>query len=114
MIENIYSADPNEALNHDARMNIVKAAVGLVLAGDDLGISRLRSKFSDRLAQTPEWGMFDYITSPDVDVTGKEFKAAARAVADVDSIDAFLKAYRQMYPVDQQLAPSTATQKAAV
>jgi hypothetical protein len=114
MIENIYSADPNEALNQDARMNIVKAAVGLVLAGDDLGISRLRSKFSDRLAQTPEWGMFDYITSPDVDVTGKEFKAAARAVADVDSIDAFLKAYRQMYPVDQQLAPSTATQKAAV
>ena len=70
MIENIYSSDPSEVLNQDARLNVVKAAVGLVLANDPLGLSRLRSKFSDRLAQSAQWPMFDYITSPDVSVTG--------------------------------------------
>ena len=99
MLENIYSADPTEVLNQDARLNVVKAAVGLVLAGDTLGLSRLRSKFSDRLAQSAEWPMFDYITSPDVSVTGVEFKTAAKAVAGMDSINGFLSAYKQLYPV---------------
>jgi hypothetical protein len=114
LLEIIYSADPTEVLNQDARMNIVKAAVGMVLAGDQLGLSRLRSKFSDRLAQSAEWPMFDYITSPDVSVGGKEFKAAAKAVAGIDSITGFLDAYRKVYPVDQGLAPAEATKKSAV
>jgi hypothetical protein len=114
MIETIYSSDPTEPLNHNARMNLVKAAVGLVLVNDTLGLSRLRSKFSSRLAQSPEWPMFDYITSPAASVAGQEFKAAAKAVADMDSVTGFLTAYRQLYPVDQQIAPAEATRKSAV
>ncbi len=45
------------ALQSD-RMNIVKAAVGFVLAGDRLAVSRLRSKFSEPMAKTAEWSMF--------------------------------------------------------
>ncbi len=95
-------------------MNVIKAAVGLVLAGDQLGLSRLRSKFSDQLAQSAEWPMFDYITSPQVSVGGTEFKAAAKAVAGVDSITGFIDAYRKLYPVDQQLAPTEATKKSTI
>lgn len=113
LIENTYSADPTEQLNHNARMDIIKAAVGFALANDTLGLSRLRGKFSDAMAQSPEWPMFDYITTPDASVTGVPFKEAAKAVAGLDSIDAFLKAYRQIYPVDPSMVPAEASKKAA-
>ena len=105
LIENVYSADPAAVLSDEARMNIVKAAVGLVLAGDTLGLTRLRDKFSDRLAQSGEWPMFDYLTSPNVSPAGMEFKAAAKAVSGIDSITAFLSAYRQAYQVDPAITP---------
>jgi hypothetical protein len=85
-----------------------------VLADDALGSSRLRAKFSERMAQSAEWPMFDYLTSPNVLPTGAEFKAAAKAVAGLDSITGFLNAYRQIYPVDQGLAPAKAATKSQV
>jgi hypothetical protein len=87
----------------------VKAAVGLVLVDDSLGLTRLRDKFSDRLAQSRQWAMFDYLTSPSVSPAGMEFKAAAKAVSGMDSIDAFLNAYKQTYPVDAAIAPDKAS-----
>lgn len=113
LIETVYSNDPNEQLTHGARMDIIKAAVGFALSGDTLGLSRLRGKFSGVMAQSPEWGMFDYITSPNASTTGLPFKAAAKAVADLDSMNSFLKAYRQIYPVDPAIVPDNATKKAA-
>jgi len=109
LIENIYSADPAAVLSDDARMNIIKAAVGLVLANDTLGLTRLRDKFSGRLAQSSEWPMFDYLTSPNVSPVGMEFKAAAKAVSGIDSITAFLSAYRQAYQVDPSITPDKST-----
>jgi hypothetical protein len=107
IIENMYSSDPTP-LDAPARMNLIKAAVGYVLAGDTLSLSRLRNKFSERMAQSPEWPMFDYITTPNAPVAGLDFKSAAKAVANIDSLTAFLKAYRQVYPVDPAIAPAEA------
>ena len=95
-------------------MNIIKAAVGLVLANDTLGMSRLRSKFSERMAKTPEWALFDYITSPSANPVGVEFKSAAKMVASMDSITAFLGAYRDIYHTDDGLTPDAASQKSSV
>jgi hypothetical protein len=114
LIETVYSRDPLEELSPQSRMHIIKAAVGLVLAGDDLGLSRLRSKFSERMARSPEWGLFDYITSPDANPVGVEFKAAAKMVASMDSISAFLGAYREIYHGDDGLAPEKAPVKSDV
>ena len=113
LIENVYSANPTEPLTHNARMDVIKAAVGFALSNDALGLNRLRGKFSDGMAQSPEWAMFDYITSPNASTTGMPFKEAAKAVADLDSIGSFLKAYRQIYPVDPAIVPNTASKKAA-
>jgi hypothetical protein len=77
-------------------------------------MSRLRSKFSERMAKTPEWGLFDYITSPSADPVGVEFKSAAKMVASMDSITAFLGAYRDIYHADGGLTPDAASQKSAV
>jgi len=114
LIETIYSRDAMEQLTQPGRMNIIKAAVGLVLASDTLGLSRLRSKFAERMASSPEWGLFDYITSPMADPVGAEFKSAAKMVASMDSITAFLGAYRDIYHTDEGLTPDAASQKSTV
>jgi hypothetical protein len=66
------------------------------------------------MAQSPEWGLFDYITSPDASPVGVEFKQAAKMVAGLDSINAFLIAYREIYPVDAALTPVEAAHKTDV
>jgi hypothetical protein len=95
-------------------MHIIKAAVGLVLANDTLGLNRLRSKFSPRMAQSSEWPLFEYITSPDASPVGLEFKSAAKLVANMDSINAFLGAYREIYKADAAIAPVEAAVKTEV
>jgi hypothetical protein len=111
LIEQMYSADPTAPLKQPDRMDLIKAAVGYVLVGDPTGLDRLRSKFSDRMSHSPEWPMFDYITSPNAAPGGLEFKEAAKAVAGLDTVTAFLKAYRATYPVDQAVAPAEAAKK---
>jgi len=114
LIEVIYAQDEGEPLSAQARMNIIKAGVGLVLANDALGLNRLRTKFSDRMAQSAEWPLFEYITSPDASPVGIEFKSAAKLVANMDSITAFLGAYRDIYKSDASLAPDQAAPKSEV
>ena len=95
-------------------MHLIKAAVGLVLANDTLGLNRLRTKFSSRMAQSSEWPLFEYITSPDASPAGVEFKSAAKLVANMDSITAFLGAYREINKADPGLAPEKAATKTEV
>lgn len=109
LIEVVYS--PGEAANEldqVGRMNVIKAAVGFVLANDSLGVSRLRSKFGDAMGQSAEWSIFDFVTS-DIAPTSAEFKKVARQVADLDSLNAFLTSYRQVYPGDEPMTPVEAT-----
>lgn len=85
-----------DQMSQDARLGILKAAVGYVLADDKLSLARLRSKFGDQMANSPEWPLFDYVTG-DISAQGSDFKKIAAQVANVDSLDAFLKAYQQLY-----------------
>jgi hypothetical protein len=80
-------------------MSIIRAAVGFVLANDKLGLSRLRSKFGERMALTPEWPMFDYVTST-VTTASVEFREIARQVSGLDQLNAFLTSYRETYGED--------------
>ncbi len=95
-------------LTQRERTNIIKAAVGFVLAGDKLGLNRLRAKFGEEMAKTAEWPMFDFVTG-DVVPTSIEFKKVAREVSGLDSLNAFLDSYRQMYAAsDGGLMPDEA------
>ncbi|MEO6014398.1 MAG: hypothetical protein ABIQ30_12555 [Devosia sp.] len=114
LIENAYSETPDEPLTSAGRMNLVKAAVGLALANDNFGLSRLRSKFSERMAQSSEWPVFNYLTGNTVSPVGVEFKQAAKMVAETDSVTAFLSAYRQIYPSKDALTPTASEEKSKV
>ncbi len=100
-------ADATGQMTQDDRMAVIKAAVGFVLAGDDMGVSRLRSKFSDQLAKSAEWPLFDYVTAG-VTTQSAELRKVAADVASADSLDAFISSYREIYGPAADLAPNDA------
>ena len=113
LLEMMLSPGQNNApLETSQRMNVIKAAVGFALAGDKLALSRVRSKFSEQMAQTPEWAMFDFVTG-DVTPTSIEFRKVAREISGLDSLNAFLESYRQVYATSDQVAPARAAAPAA-
>jgi hypothetical protein len=106
LIEVMYSPeDGAPQMTQASRLNVVKAAVGYVLAGDKLGVSRLRSKFSGQMANSAEWALFDYVTQ-EVAPTSPEFKKVAQQVATIDSLDAFLASYRDIYASQDSVVPN--------
>ena len=109
MLEEMYS-DPatKAALSQPARMGVIRAAVGYVLASDKLGLARLRSKFGDAMVTSPEWPMFDLVTR-NIEVTSLEFKTVASQVSGVEGINSFLASYRDTYGPDGALAPLVAS-----
>lgn len=113
-IETLYTADIDRgSLTPVARMNVVKAAVGYVLANDQLGLSRLRNRFSDIMSRAPEWPMFAFVTDT-VDTSAEEFRILARQIASVDSLNAFLNAYREIYTAEGAITPYRATSQDAM
>jgi hypothetical protein len=112
LLEVMYSADGSDAsgptLSAEGRLDILRAAVAFALANDPIGLQRLRAKFAGALADAAEWPMFDYVTSSIAPATGPEFAAAAKAVSSIDTLDAFLKSYKQVYGAQAPLAPDRA------
>jgi hypothetical protein len=109
LIEVVYSPGQDRTPPTPAeRMNIIKAAVGFVLARDRLGLSRLRSKFGELMGQTPEWPMFDFVTG-DMTPSSTEFAKVAREISGLDSLNAFLAAYRETYSAGEAVTPARAT-----
>lgn len=105
LIEALYGKAPDgQPLAFAERMNLIKAAVGYVLAGDQFGLSRLRSKYGERMVNSPEWAMFDYVTGP-IQTSSLEFKRVASEVAAIDNLSAFLTSYRETYGADGALTP---------
>ena len=105
LLEVMYSPGqhPNP-LTQLERMHVIRSAVGFVLVGDDLALSRLRSKFAENMSQTPEWPMFDFVTG-EATPQSIEFKTVAREISGLDSLNAFLEAYRNSYASNDGLAP---------
>jgi len=108
MIEAQYADLGGKPLTQQARMGLVKAAVGYVLADDRFGLARLRSKFGEAMVTTPEWPMFDLVTG-NIEVTSVEFKTVAAQISGLEGINAFLAAYRETYAGEGALAPLAAS-----
>jgi hypothetical protein len=109
LIEKLYGPEQSPGpLSQPARMAVIRAAVGYVLADDTLGLSRIRGKFGDLMAQSAEWPMFDYVTGK-ITATSAEFQKVAQQVAGIDSLNAFLGAYRDLYGSEGAMTPLSAT-----
>jgi len=88
------------------RADILRAAIGYTLGGDTIGSRRLREKFEAKINDSPERRAFEVATAP-YEANGEEFRALAKTVTAVNSLDAFLRELRARYP-DIGATPPTA------
>ena len=98
----------NIPLDELERRDILRAGIAYSLAGDQLSLERLQTKYMGKMADSPEAFAFEIVTRP-VDAQGVEFLEVANRLADVDSLETFLKEYRRQYmspsrPPDQAAA----------
>jgi len=99
-------------LSERDRLDVLKSAIGFALAGNQLALDRLRTKFSDKMAETEHAVAFDAVTRT-IDVSGTEFASVASQVAAIDTLELFLKDYRERYSQEPGDAPSEPAPPAA-
>jgi hypothetical protein len=112
LIEGMFASDVANAsgdLSPVARTELVKAAAAYGLAGDKVGLARLRARYADAMAKAPEWPVFDYVTSTIDATSSPEFAQVVRSIAATDSLDAFLKSYKATYASAAAVAPDKAS-----
>jgi tetratricopeptide (TPR) repeat protein len=98
----------NIPLDDLERRDILRAGIAYSLAGDQLSLERLQTKYTSKMADSPEAFAFEVVTRP-VDAQGVEFLQVANRLADVDSLETFLKEYRRQY-----MSPGRSPDQAAV
>lgn len=86
----------NIPLGELERRDILRAGIAYSLAGDQLSLERLQTKYMKKMADSQEAMAFEVVTRP-VETQGVEFLEVANALADVDSLETFLKEYRRQY-----------------
>lgn len=84
-------------LSEAERGSLIRAGVGYILAGDKIGIDRLRGKFLDRMTGTPDEQTFrlitvEHLSKPDA------FHEIARSAVSAQTLGDFLDAYRKRFP----------------
>ncbi|MBH0236875.1 tetratricopeptide repeat protein [Methylobrevis albus] len=87
--------DPTPLADGD-QAEVMRAAISFALAGDRLGVDRLREKYGALMADSPLGSSFAVVTGP-VDTSGVEFRAIAANIATIDTMQTFLADYRAKY-----------------
>ncbi|MEO9526677.1 MAG: hypothetical protein ABJG32_04825, partial [Roseibium sp.] len=86
----------NIPLDDLERRDILRAAIAYSLAGDQLSLERLQTKYMEKMSDSSEALAFDVVTRP-IEAQGVEFLEVANRLADIDSLETFLKEYRRQY-----------------
>ena len=84
-------------LNEQARADAVRAAIAYDLAGEAIGLERLKAKFSEAMAESPDARTFALLTGANPTKT-PEFRAIAARATKAETLSAFLAEYRKRYP----------------
>jgi hypothetical protein len=80
-------------LTDDQRLQTMRAAIAYSLAEDKIGLDRLRTKFSAKMANSADAASFETVSAP-IDARGTAFRDIAKQIASSDTLDAFIKEYR--------------------
>lgn len=86
----------NIPLEQIERNDILKTAIAYSLAGDQLSLDRLRTKYAKKMADSPQAASFEVVTRP-IAAQGVEFLDVAKSIAATDTLDTFLEEYRRQY-----------------
>lgn len=83
-------------LDDQERRDILRAGIAYSLAGDQLSLERLQTKYMTKMADSQEALAFEVVTRP-IRAQGVEFLEVANQLADIDSLETFLEEYRRQY-----------------
>lgn len=81
-------------LSDDQRFDIMRGAIAYSLADDEEGLSRLRSKFGNRMAETPDASAFAIVTDP-IEKQGVAFRELASHIASVNTMERFVNSLKK-------------------
>lgn len=84
-------------LDDAARADVIRAGLAYGLAGEALGLERLKAKFSGLMAESADARTFAMLTRPDAPRTAA-FRDAALRATKAETLAAFLAEYRKRYP----------------
>ncbi|WP_155912088.1 tetratricopeptide repeat protein [Methylobacterium sp. 77] len=84
-------------LDDAMRSDVVRAAIAYGLAGETLGLERLRAKFAEPMAESVDARTFALLTQPNA-VRSQAFREIAQKATKAETLQAFLKEYRKRYP----------------
>ena len=87
-----------EPLSDTERPDILRAAIGFTLGEDALGLARFRERYVGKMGEGPDRRAFEVVTASIGKAGGAEFRDIARAIASIDTLDAFLRDLRARYP----------------
>nr|WP_305539341.1 hypothetical protein [Methylobacterium sp. NEAU K] len=86
-----------QPLDDKSRADAVRAAIAYDLAGDAIGLERLKAKFSEAMADSPDARTFALLTGANP-TRAPEFRAIAARATKAETLSAFLSEYRKRYP----------------
>lgn len=84
-------------LNEVARADVIRAGVAYGLAGEILGLERLKAKFAPAMAESEDARTFALLTRADA-TRNPAFRDIARRATTAETLAAFLGEYRKRYP----------------
>ncbi|MCF4124740.1 hypothetical protein [Methylobacterium sp. SyP6R] len=84
-------------LTDPERNDVMRAAIGYALAEDPLSLDRLRTKYTQKMAESPDARTFGLVASPNAPGTAA-FRSLVRQATSAETLTDFLRAYRTRYP----------------
>jgi hypothetical protein len=92
------SASDARILSTNDRQEVMRAAIAYSLAGDETGLDRLRSRYSDKMRSSPEASAFAVVTQK-LDTQGTAFRDMAGQIASIDTLEAFMQDFKKHYDI---------------
>ena len=86
-----------QPLDEQSRADAIRAAIAYDLSGETIGLERLKAKFSETMAVSPDARTFALLTGANP-TRAPGFRAIAARASKADTLSAFLAEYRKRYP----------------
>ena len=98
MLGRIWASD--EPLIETDRSLVMRAAIAFSLADNPVALERLRKKYGEKMRASEDSTSFSTVTEP-IERQGVEFRALAREIAGVDTLDRFINSFRERYDLTE-------------
>jgi tetratricopeptide (TPR) repeat protein len=97
-----------QPLEERERKDVLRSAISYSLSGDQFALDRLRKKYYDKMMKTGDAESFLLVTKP-TKMKGTDFRQLAKEIAGSDTLDAFMKEFRESYDENTGAAIPTDT-----